>query len=122
MEAAAILDRHFAQPDAEPAGLEFAFHDVPVPIHWNEHIVAAAWRADENRVRGTGRWLTAHSRDRCSATIGLALLAAGLDDDDIPLIRTLGLLSNHFGPLAARALQRRLGTEALLWLADRVSG
>lgn len=43
-------------------------------------------------------------------------------DDDIPLIRTIGLLSNHFGPLAARALQRRLRTEALLWLADRVSG
>jgi hypothetical protein len=86
--------------------------------------VAAAWRADADQVRQTGRWLVTHSRDRCSATIGLALLAVGhLDaDDDIPLIRTIGLLSNHFGPLAARALQRRLRTEALLWLADRVSG
>jgi hypothetical protein len=122
-EAAAILDRYFARPDAEPAGLEFAFHDVSVPIHWNEHVVAAAWRTDSGRVRETGRWLVTHSRDRCSATIGLALLTAGgLDPDDISLIRTIGLLSDHFGPLAARALQRHRGTEALLWLADRVSG
>jgi hypothetical protein len=117
-----VLDEHFSQPDAEPAGLEWAFHGVHVPIHWDEHVVAAAWRADQQQVRQTGRWLVTHSRDRCSAVIGLALLAAGLADDDIPLIRTLGLLSNQFGPLAGRALVRRRATEALLWLADRVKG
>ncbi|HEY1626940.1 MAG TPA: hypothetical protein VGG16_24410 [Streptosporangiaceae bacterium] len=121
-DAAAVLDEHFTRADAGPADLEHAFHDVYVPIHWNEHIAAAAWRAGEQRVRETGRWLVTHSRDRCSATIGLALLAAGLAEDDIALIRTLGLLSDRFGPLAARALVRRRATDALLWLADRVAG
>ena len=43
--AAAVLDRHFAQPDAPASGLADAFHDVEVPIHRNEHIAAAALRA-----------------------------------------------------------------------------
>jgi hypothetical protein len=48
--------------------------------------------------------------------IGLALLAADWDVSDIDLIRHIGLLSEKFGPLAARALKRRSGgSEALLW-------
>ncbi|MFE0178499.1 hypothetical protein ACFWZ2_39955 [Streptomyces sp. NPDC059002] len=55
--------------------------------------------------------------------MGLALVAAVATVDDIPLIQTIGLLSNHFGPLAARALEQLPGgTEAVLWLADRVTG
>jgi hypothetical protein len=51
------------------------------------------------------------------------LLAAGRDDDDIPLIQTIGLLSDEFAPLAAKALERRSGAAAaLIWLADRVTG
>lgn len=84
------------------------------PIFHNEHIAAAALRAD----RRLGR----HNPDRCSATIGLALLATDWTEEDIPLIQTVGLLSNHFGPLAAKALERRRGGEALLWLAQRVTG
>lgn len=120
---AAILDRHFAERDAPPSELADAFHDVDVPIHRNEHIAAAALRADRQRVQQTGRWLVRHSTDRCAATVGLALLTTDWAEDDIPLIQTIGPLSHRFGPLAAEALQRRRGGgEALLWLAQRVAG
>ncbi|WP_327108151.1 hypothetical protein [Nonomuraea glycinis] len=122
-DVARILDAHFAKPEAPPSALADAFHDVYVPIHHNEHIAAAALRADRHRVQQTGQWLVRQSTDRCSATVGLALLAADWAEEDIPLIRTIGLLSNHFGPLAAHALRRRLGgSEALQWLAERVTG
>jgi hypothetical protein len=55
--------------------------------------------------------------------VGLALLATDWAEEDIPLIQTIGLLSDRFGPLAAEALRRRRGGgEALLWLAQRVAG
>ncbi|MFE7393087.1 hypothetical protein [Streptomyces sp. NPDC057582] len=122
-DAALILDTHFARTTAVPSELADAFHDVYIPIHPNEHIIAAAERADRERVCETGRWLVRHGTDRCSVTVGLALVAAVGAVDDIPLIQTIGLLSDRFGPLAAHALERRPGgTEALLWLADRVTG
>jgi hypothetical protein len=123
VSAAAILDEFFARPDAMPDELVWAFHDVDVPIHHNEHITAAALRADREKVQKTGRWLVRHSTDQCSTVIGLALLAADWDESDIDLIRHIGLLSETFGPLAARALKRRRGgSEALLWLAQRTAG
>ncbi|TMR88217.1 hypothetical protein [Nonomuraea basaltis] len=122
-DVAHILDSHFAKPEAPPSALANAFHDVYVPIHHNEHIAAAALRADRHRVQQTGQWLVQHSTDRCSAIVGLALLAADWAEEDIPLIQTIGLLSNQFGPLAAHALRRRRGgSEALQWLAERVTG
>jgi hypothetical protein len=122
-DVAAILDGYFADQDAAPDQLVHAFQNVYVPFHRNDHIAAAARRADEDRVRQTGRWLVRHSSDRDSAIVGLALLAMGSDEDDISLIRTIGLLSNYYGALAAEALQRRRGgAEALRWLAPRVSG
>ncbi|MEU7742109.1 hypothetical protein [Nonomuraea sp. NPDC049158] len=124
VDVAAILDAHFARADAPPSELVDAFHDVDVPIHHNEHIAAAALRADAQRVQRTGRWLVRHSGDRRSAVVGLALLVADWAEEDIPLIQTIGLLSNWFGPLAADALRRRHGggQEALMWLAQRVAG
>ncbi|MFE4056809.1 hypothetical protein ACFXP3_11005 [Streptomyces sp. NPDC059096] len=122
-EAARILDAHFASASAHPSELTDVFHDVHVPIHPNEHIAAAAERADRGRVRRTGRWLVRYGTDRCSVTVGLALVAAVGTADDIPLIQTIGLLSNHFGPLAAHAFESQPGeVEALLWLAERVTG
>ncbi|RZT79543.1 hypothetical protein EV382_2757 [Micromonospora violae] len=122
-DVAVILDKHFSQPDAQASELVDGFRDVYVPIHRNDHIVAAALRADRQRMRQTGRWLVRRSNDRNAATVGLALLAADWAEDDIPLIQTIGLLSDHFGPLAAEALQRRRGgAEALQWLAERVAG
>ncbi|MFD6735946.1 hypothetical protein ACFWDZ_33150, partial [Micromonospora aurantiaca] len=123
VDVAAILDMHFGKADAPPSELADAFCQADVPIHDNEHIAAAALRADRQRVRQTGRWLVRHSPDRCSATVGLALLATDWAEEDIPLIQTIGLLSHMFGPLAAEALRRRRGGEhALLWLAQRVAG
>ncbi|WP_433124493.1 hypothetical protein ACQPWW_19545 [Micromonospora sp. CA-240977] len=124
VEVAAVLDAHFAEPLAAPGDLAEAFHGLYIPIHRNDHIAAAASRVDADRVRQTGRWLVRHATDRCAATVGLALLGTLWDDDDIELIKTIGLLSNHFGPLAAHALERRLwcgGADALLWLAERVT-
>ncbi|HEX5596561.1 MAG TPA: hypothetical protein VFX61_11190 [Micromonosporaceae bacterium] len=121
--AAAVLDAHFARPSAVPSDLANAFHDVYVPIHPNEHISAAACRIDAQRIRETGRWLVRHATDRCATTVGLALLATVWDEEDIPLIQTIGLLSRLFGPLAAHALERRRGgVQSLLWLAERVTG
>ena len=87
--------------------LAWAFHDVYVPIQRNEHIAAAALRADRSRVQLAGRWLVRHSPDRCSAVVGLALLAADWAEEDVGLIKIIGLLSDRFCPLAAAALKRR---------------
>ncbi|PNE39638.1 hypothetical protein AOB60_29150 [Streptomyces noursei] len=123
VDIARILDEHFAQPSALPSALAGAFHDIYVPIHRNDDVANAAHRADVDRVRNTGLWLVRHATDRCSATVGLALLAAVGTTDDIPLIQTIGLLSHRFGPLATHALERLPGhLESLLWLADRVAG
>jgi hypothetical protein len=122
-DAALILDAHFARTSAPPGELADAFHDVYVPTHPNEHLVAAAARADPERVCRTGRWLVRWGTDRCAVTVGVALLAAAGTADDIPLIQTIGLLSHQFGPLAAHAFERLPGgVEALLWLAERVTG
>ncbi|MEU8179280.1 hypothetical protein AB0B86_00730 [Micromonospora sp. NPDC049047] len=122
-DVAALLDAHFADPSTVPGDLVEAFHGLYVPIHPNDHISAAACRVDADRVRETGRWLVQHATDRCAAIVGLALLGTVWDEDDITLIKTIGLLSKHFGPLAAHALKRRRdGSDALLWLAERVTG
>lgn len=122
-DAALILDAYFARTSAHPSELADAFHDVHIPIHPNDHIAAAALRADGERVRRTGRWLVRHGTDRCAVTVGLALVAVVGTADDIPLIQTIGLLSDRFGPLAAHAFESRPGgVEALLWLAERVTG
>ncbi|WP_158840723.1 hypothetical protein [Saccharothrix deserti] len=121
-DVAEALDRHFGG-DAPPQALAEAVRDLYVPMHRNDHIAAAALRWDRERVRTTGRWLVRHGTDRQAVAVGLALLASGWDEDDIPLIRTIGLLSDSFGPLAAEALKRRRGgADALLWLGDRVAG
>ncbi|MEU8920436.1 hypothetical protein AB0D10_05780 [Kitasatospora sp. NPDC048545] len=118
---ARVLDEQFAKPSG-PRPLADAVRDLYVPIHPDDDIAAAARRTDAGRVRRTGRWLVRHGTDESTVTVGLALLAEAGTPDDAPLIRTIGLLSNTFGPLAARALERLDGgTEQLLWLADRVA-
>jgi hypothetical protein len=93
-----------------------------VSARHNEHISGATLRAPAARARETGRWLVRHGTDTGPVAIGLALLAEVGTVDDIPKIQTIGLLSNAFGPLAARALDRLPGgVEALIWLAERVT-
>ncbi|QFZ17297.1 hypothetical protein [Saccharothrix syringae] len=121
-DAAAVLDRYLAG-DAHPSALVGAFRELSVPIHPNDHLAAAALRTDRERVRRTGRWLVRHGPAEADVLVGLALLASDWDEDDIPLIRTIGLSALTFGPLAAAALQRRRGgADALLWLGERVTG
>lgn len=124
LEAAGVLTKHFATHDAPPAELAEALHGLLIPIHPNGHIDHAAESAEHGRVLETGRWLVRNGTDRCAVTIGLAILGAiGIDPQDIPLIQTIGLLSNRFGPLAARALKQvDGGAQALIWLAERVEG
>ncbi|MBO1417887.1 hypothetical protein [Streptomyces sp. FH025] len=123
VRVARVLDRHFARTSAGPQELVRACHRVFVPMHPDESIAAAARRGEADRVRATGRWLVRHGDDRCAVLVGLALLAAVGTAEDIPLIRTIGLLSHHFGPLAAAALERiDPSARSLLWLAERSGG
>jgi hypothetical protein len=120
---AAVLDDHFARPDGRPPELLHAFHDVYVPIHPKDHIRAAVERADAERARCTGRWLVRNGTDHCAVAVGLALVAETGTEEDIPLLRTIGLLSGWFGALAAHGLERLSGRAAsLLWLAERAEG
>ncbi|WP_460707363.1 hypothetical protein [Myceligenerans halotolerans] len=121
--AADLLAKILADPHSDLGRVEAALHAVDIPIHSNEHIRSVALRANTDVVRRTGRWLVEHGRDRCATTIGLALLTARPSTDDIERIRTIGLLSDRFAPLAAEALARvRDGDESLVWLAHRSSG
>ncbi|MFF6784033.1 hypothetical protein [Streptomyces sp. NPDC012510] len=122
VDVARLLDAHFADPHAAPRDLTGRFRDVHVPIHPSGHIAAAAGRAGE-RGRETGRWLVRHGTETYDVVVGLALLAAVGTARDIPRIQTVGLLSCTFGPLSANALERLpQGADALLWLAERVTG
>lgn len=123
LDVARILDEHFARPDTTPSASAERFRHVHVPIHPNEHIADAARRAGTGKARDTGRWLVRHGIDTDAVVVGLALLAAVGTEDDIPLVQTIGLLSCTFGPLAATALERLPGgADALIWLAERVTG
>jgi hypothetical protein len=122
LEPASVLDAYFARPSPHPRELADAFHELYIPYHRNEHLSAAALRADGDLARRTARWLVRHGADSCAVAVGLAMLAAVGTAEDIPLIRTIGLLE-HFGALAADALEPLPGgTDALLWLGDRVTG
>ncbi|MET9212658.1 MULTISPECIES: hypothetical protein [unclassified Nocardia] len=123
IDLAALLDAHFADPDSTPADLAEACHQVFVPLFRNEHVVAAARRVEVERVRRTGRWLVRRGTDRCAVTTGLALLETAPEDGDLPMLQTIGLLSESFGPLVADTMARcRGGLPGLLWLGDRVGG
>ncbi|SDK32872.1 hypothetical protein [Streptomyces indicus] len=120
-DVAVLLDEHFARPGARPGDLLHALHTRYLPIHPDEHIRAAAERADPELVRATARWLVRRGGDHCALAVGLALLAVAGTEDDTSLIRTCGLLSSWYGALAAHALERLPGSaEHLLWLAERV--
>lgn len=121
--AADLLGEFLGDPHDDLDRVESAFHGVDVPIHQNDHLRSVALRADPELVRRTGTWLVEHARDRCAVTIGLVLLAARPSADDAEVVRTIGLLSDRFAPLAAKALGRiRDGGENLRWLAERSSG
>ena len=121
-DAAKVLDAYFLDTRVSPRQLAIKLRDVPVSSRYSERIGAAALRASTARARETGRWLIRHGTDLAPVAVGLALLAEVGTVDDIRLIQTIGLLSNAFGPLAVRALERLPGgVEALFWFAERVT-
>ncbi|MET9153990.1 hypothetical protein ABZX82_22350 [Streptomyces griseoflavus] len=121
-EAAGILGAYFLDPRTPPHRLAAGLRDVPFPSRHDESVTAVALGAPAPRVRETGRWLVRHGTGLTPVAVGLALLTETATVDDIPLIQTIGLLSNPFGPLAVRALDRLPGgVEALSWLAERVT-
>ncbi|MFI5609883.1 hypothetical protein [Amycolatopsis sp. NPDC051903] len=123
VEPAGILAEHFANPASLPHELADTFDGKYVPSYPNPHISAVVARTDPARARATGRWLVLNGTDRFAMLIGLAALVVVGTPEDIPLLRTIGLLSDKFAHLAARALERLAGgTAALCWLADRVDG
>jgi hypothetical protein len=71
-DVAVVLDRFFARSDASLEQLVTDVGEMDVPIDRNDHIAAAALRADGRRVRETGRWLVRHSTNRQGALVGLA--------------------------------------------------
>jgi hypothetical protein len=112
---AEILDRHLGCPSAEPADVADAFHDVDVPaLKRDPYIEAAALRADREKVRSAGRWFVRNCGDRCSASVGLALLATDwvIEDGDVEFLWTIGLLSSRFTALAVECLNC---PDAVLW-------
>lgn len=122
-DIARILDGHLADRSADPRALADLIHGLHVPIRYNAHIADAVWGAEAAGCRETGRWLVRHGIDPDGVTVGLALLAVVGTVEDIPKIQTIGLLSCHFGPLAADTLERLPGgADGLIWLAERVAG
>ena len=125
VDVADILARYFAEAAPDPARLAESVHRVGVPIYPSELMAEAAREAGRGRALETGRWLIRNGTDTCAVTVGLALLeAVGITAEDVGLVQTIGLLSDHFGPLAARALAKLPSgsAQALLWLADRAAG
>lgn len=124
VDVAAVFDGHFADERASPGDLAGRFRELYVPIYPDPHITEAALRAGAARGREAGRWLVRYGTDTDDVVVGLALLAALGTTQDVPYVRTIGLLSETFGPLAAEALERLpdgAGAAPLLWLAERVT-
>jgi hypothetical protein len=74
------------------------------------------------RLRETGRWLVQHGTDRRAVLVGLGLLCGRAEHDDVPLVKTIGLLS-FADELAIQTLaQIPDAAYELIWLADRSRG
>ena len=123
--AAGTLVDYFNQPakDARPEQWYDRFVSANAPTHQRPEITEAVAALDPTRVRALGRWLVLQSTDTEAAVLGLALLTEAGTVQDIGLIQRIGLLSDTFGPLAARALERLPGpVQTLIWIAERSAG
>ncbi len=117
-----LLVAYLAEPHGELERLEAKLHTFHVPTFRNDHLRSAAWRADADVVHRTGRWLVENARDRCAATVGVALIESCPAEEDVALLRMTGLLYGWFAPLVASALRRLRDDESRVWLAQRSSG
>jgi hypothetical protein len=71
VDIARILDEYFAAPHSATHQLVAAFHRVYVPIHRNEHIAAAALRADKIWCATASTQRGAHTSLFNAAALGL---------------------------------------------------
>jgi hypothetical protein len=114
-----ILEMYFSDPSAPVQVLHEDLSRLDVSGRIIESAVAERPPVDAERSRETGVWLLRNATARRPALVGLALLAGAGRPDDVPLIRTIGLL-DALGPAAAKALTAMPGTTAdLIWLAER---
>ncbi|WP_203704599.1 hypothetical protein [Asanoa iriomotensis] len=115
----AVLDAHFADPAASVRSLHDDLTRLDLPSWTVESKLDRHRPADAERARETGRWLVRNGTDRRPVLVGLALLVATGRPEDIPVIRTIGLL-DYFGTLAVRAIAAHDGAVPdLIWLAER---
>ncbi|WP_458685862.1 hypothetical protein [Nocardia tengchongensis] len=120
-----LIDEYFSVPtehrDIDRLRREIIEYDIETVL-WPS-IAAAIGRAEPGQARELGRYLTRTSTDQNPTVLGMAMLAAVGTEQDVPLIQTIGLLSNTFGLLASQALARLPDAATnLIWLADRTSG
>lgn len=114
-----LLAAFFSDQSAEVQALHDDLSRLDLPRWMVESAIAKLPAVDAERARRTGEWLVRHATDRRPALVGLALLANTAQPDDIPLIRTIGLLE-LLGHLAVEALATIPGATAdLIWLAER---
>ncbi|WP_182884807.1 hypothetical protein [Microbispora sp. H10885] len=117
---AAVLRAHFDGPGRSLDELheDLRALDVPAWAIRPDVLDGLPWLATEP-ARETGVWLARHARDRRPALTGLCLLAGRAGPEDVPLVRTLGLL-RCLGPVAVAVLESIPGSAgALVWLAER---
>ncbi|MEU6432409.1 hypothetical protein ABZ860_41430 [Microbispora sp. NPDC046973] len=115
-----MLRAHFTGPGRCLQTLHDNLRVLNVPL-WAirpEALDGLQWLAPEP-ARETGLWLARHATDRRAALTGLCLLAGTARPEDIPVVRTVGLL-RCLGPAAVEVLETIHGSaQALVWLAER---
>lgn len=119
----ATLEGFFTGPDRSPRALHDAIAALPAPPYPLDSLAldGPPWPAHD-RARETGLWLIRHATDGLAARIGLCLLSGRALPEDIPLIRTLGLLRGFGTPAVAVLEGIPGGASAIVWLARRSSG
>ena len=114
-----MLEAYFADPSAPAQILHDELSRLDAPVWTVDSALSGLAMTEAGRTRETGAWLVRHGSDRRPVLVGLGLLAVAGRPDDVPLIKTIGLL-DCFGPAAVRALAAvSSATHDLVWLAER---
>jgi hypothetical protein len=115
----AVIEAFLPDPSASPQRLHDELSRLDLFGSTVEAAIDKLPVLETEHTRQMGAWLVRHATDRRPAAVGLALLASSSQSEDIPLIRTIGLL-DCFGPAAVRALANLPGaTTDLIWLTQR---
>ncbi|MFF4772511.1 hypothetical protein ACFY05_06600 [Microtetraspora fusca] len=117
------LEAFFTTPDRSVQALHDRISALRMPV-WmiRPKVLGDMPWLHQDLTRQAGLWLARHATDRLPAMVGLCLLAGRARPEDIPLVRTLGLL-RCFGSTAVNVLEQVPGAaDALIWLAERSTG